>query len=225
MKVRKVNIQRGRAVRITALERQKSGKGYRLYLDGELAMTASADLVQRRNLHEGDELSPGHLRILRDLQAKETAYRAALRLLGYRPRSEQELRRRLRLKGMTVRAVEPAIQRLRRAGLLDDAAFARFYVESRQSASPRGRSLLRHELRTKGVEPDVVLAATSTLDEEEISYQAALRRARRLDPSDVAGFRRRMMSFLASRGFSYGTIRQTLSRLEDELVCETPAQP
>lgn len=197
---------------ITNLERQKSGKRFNVHIDGEFDLAINAQLVVERHLHEGDEITPGHLRILRDLEARDAAYSAALRLLGYRPRSEQELRKRLRLRKMNSRAIEPALARLRRNGLLDDEAFARFYVESRQH-SPRSSRLLSYELTSRGVQSEIATQATEGLDDAEAAYSAAEKRARRMATGDVATFRRRLTAFLASRGFAYAVIASTVNRL------------
>lgn len=206
---------------VTLLERQKSGRRYNVHIDGEFALAINRDLMVERDLHEGDEITPGHLRILRDLEDRDAAYAAALRLLGYRPRSEQELRRRLRLRKMTSRAIEPAIARLRRNGLLNDEAFAKFYVESRQHSTPRSRRLLSYELVSRGVEAEISRTTTADIDDEEAAYTAAEKRARRMASSDFPTFQRRLMSFLGSRGFSYPVIVATITRLRAET--EAPA--
>ena len=200
---------------VTRLEKQRSGRRINVHIDGEFALAVSVELAAERNLRVGEELSAGHLRILRDLEMKDGAYRAGLRLLGYRPRSEQELRKRLRLKKMSARAIESAIARLRKNGLLDDAAFARFYVDSRPA---RSRRMVRYELGTRGVTTDVAEEATDEIDDLEEAYKAASKRARRLTREDSAAFNRRLMAFLASRGFSYGTIQRTIVRLSE--ACE-----
>jgi len=55
--------------------------------------------------------------------------------------------------------VEEAIARLTDLGLLDDAAFARAWVESRDRARPRGERALRYELRSRGMSPELAEAA------------------------------------------------------------------
>jgi regulatory protein len=84
---------------------------------------------------------------------------AALRFLEPRQRSIGEVRRRLTRVGYGVELVEGAIERLVELGMLDDAAFATAWVESRDRARPRGERALRQELRLKGVEPAAVDAA------------------------------------------------------------------
>ena len=76
---------------------------------------------------------------------------AAARYLEARPRSVAEVRRRLGEAGYRAELVEGAIERLVDLGMLDDAAFARAWVESRDRSRPRGARALRDELRRMGV--------------------------------------------------------------------------
>lgn len=94
---------------------------------------------------------------------------AALRFLEVRSRSISEVRRRLRLAGYPADLIEGAVTRLVEIGFLDDAAFARAWVESRDRARPRGERALRLELGQKGVARDV----TDTALEERRDEAAA----------------------------------------------------
>ncbi len=77
---------------------------------------------------------------------------AAARFLEARSRSVHEVRRRLTQAGYRAELVEGAIERLVELGMLDDEAFARAWVESRDRARPRGERAIREELRLKGVD-------------------------------------------------------------------------
>ena len=81
---------------------------------------------------------------------------AALRFLEARARSESEVRRRLGQAGYRSELVDGAITRLVELGVLDDEAFARAWVESRDRARPRGERALRRELSLKGVDRAVL---------------------------------------------------------------------
>ena|ERR1700675_588281 len=88
-------------------------------------------------------------------------FEAAARFLEARSRSVQEVRRRLTHAGYRKELVEAAIERLLELGVLDDEAFARAWVESRDRARPRGERAIRAELGLKGVDRssiDLVLA-------------------------------------------------------------------
>ena len=81
---------------------------------------------------------------------------AALRFLETRARSVREVRRRRTDAGYRSELVEAALDRLLVLGILDDGAFARAWVESRDRARPRGAAALRRELRLKGIEAALI---------------------------------------------------------------------
>ena len=84
---------------------------------------------------------------------------AGARFLEARARSIGEVRRRLTSAGYRSELIEDAIVRLTELGMLDDAAFARAWLESRDRARPRGERALSEELRVKGVERTVIAEA------------------------------------------------------------------
>jgi regulatory protein len=81
---------------------------------------------------------------------------AAAAFLAVRPRSVAETRRRLRHLGYPVGLCDEVVDRLVELGYLDDRAFGRAWVESRDRARPRGVMALRQELGRKGLGRDVV---------------------------------------------------------------------
>lgn len=81
---------------------------------------------------------------------------AAARFLEARPRSEDEVRRKLLRLGYRADLVDEAVGRLLAVGYLDDEAFARSWVESRDRAHPRGEHALRRELGQRGVDRALV---------------------------------------------------------------------
>ena len=133
---------------------------------------------------------------------------AALRFLEARQRSAAEVRRRLLVHGYRAEMVEGAIERLVELGMLDDAAFARAWVESRDRARPRGERALRQELRTKGIDRVVI---DETIDERDVERPDADEEAgRRLlerhasalaRVPDARARRQRAYALLARNGF------------------------
>ena len=99
---------------------------------------------------------------------------AAARFLETRPRSVAETRRRLTDAGYPPPLIEEVVTRLVELGYLDDAAFARAWVESRDRAHPRGEAALRRELALKGIDREVAEAA---LEERRTSGAPDERRA------------------------------------------------
>lgn len=208
--------------KVTALKAQARDKGrVNVYLDGQFAIGLAAIVAAR--LKVGQTLSDEDLRRLEAADAGEQAYERALRLLSYRARSEAEVRRGLRRHKTPDEVVEQVVERLKRAGLLDDAAFARLWIEDRATFRPRGRRALRSELRAKGLSPAAIDAALSEVDDAQAAYAAARKRAARLTDLAEADFRRRLGDFLARRGFDYDIIGEVVEKTWRE-VSETKAE-
>jgi regulatory protein len=145
---------------------------------------------------------------------------AALRFLEARQRSAEEVRRRLLLHGYRADLVEGCLVRLTELGMIDDAAFARAWVESRDRARPRGERALRAELRGKGIDRQVVDAVLDARTEEQpgADGEAARRLLERhasalARVADHRARRQRAYALLARSGFDSETAIEAISRL------------
>ena len=107
--------------------------------------------------------------------------------------------RRLQQKGVSEEAVEAVIQRLCRAKLLDDEAFARYWISNREQFKPRGEYALRYELRQKGVAGSIIDALLQGADETESAYREAISLAGR-DTFHVGLYSRRFAECLVELG-------------------------
>jgi len=201
---------------ITALKLQKKNhRRVSVYLDGEYAFGLQALIAA--SLKEGGTLLPEEIEQLQKRDAVEVAYDRALYFLGYRPRSRAEVEDYLKRRKVVPDAVAVVVNRLTEAGLLDDEAFARYWVENREAFRPRGKRSLRFELRGKGVANEIIDRAIEDVDESGSAYRAARVRAQRLSQLDYQTFRRRLGGFLQRRGFDYGIVKETVNRLWREL--------
>ena len=199
---------------ITSIEPQKRGnKRVNIFLDGKFAFSLTQQLVEEMHLKEGEEISPLQIETYIRRDALNNCLAAAVRLLSYRPRSEAEMRSRLARLSYNRDYIEETIVHLKEMGLLDDVAFARYWIENRSSFSPRSRRLLRLELRQKGVDKETITEATESVSEAEDAYCAAQKKARTLSDSDYATFWRKLMSYLQRRGFSYSISKEAVNRL------------
>jgi regulatory protein len=202
---------------ITGLERQKRRQRIDVHLDGQYGFTVGLDLAIERHLAVGLAIDDAGRRQLESEDQRRRAVASALSLLAVQPRTARDLSDRLRRRGFPQPAVDAAIERMRALGYLDDAAYARFYVEARLSATPRSRRALAFELSRKGVEREVAAESVAELSDEDAAYEAAQRRLRALRGLDRQAFTRRLGAFLSSRGFGYGVARSTIDRCWREL--------
>src|SRR5215217_2613811 len=207
--------QTPRAGRITSLQpTQRDPDRIAVDLDGSFAFALPATLVADQRLEVGDALDSERVRALLAADEAARATEAALVFLSYRPRSEKEVRDRLRRGGYEQDAIDHAISRLHEWRYLDDADFARRWVENRTAHRPRGRRMLQQELRHKGIDVEIARDVIDDADLDETGTAEAL--ARRRLPSyagdDPAAIRRRLSAYLARRGYGYDVIRVALDR-------------
>jgi regulatory protein len=159
---------------------------------------------------------------------------AAARFLEVRSRSVAEVRRRLTGAGYAPALVEDAVTRLLELGLLDDEAFARAWIESRDRSRPRGERAIRQELGLKGVDRptvDLVLAerreatTSGTTDDPGDGVSADHAAAERLlarnlrslsRVTDARQRRQRAYALLARNGFDPDVCRSVAATVHDD---------
>ena len=211
-----------RLPRITALTPETRGTGVgagavRIEVDGERFASVSPEIVRAFGLQVGRELDQALRGRLEQEAHIEGAYRTALRSIERRSFARADLGRRLRRKGHAPDAVEAALVRMTEHGLLDDVAFAANYVETR-SARGRGPLRLTRDLMAMGVERTVIDRAVATSLRElegggDVPLALATKRATQLQGLPRQVKRRRVLAYLARRGFSGREVSEMVGRL------------
>ena len=148
-----------------------------------------------------------------ELQQLRSALAKAYRLLAVRARSEKELREALLRKGFGKDIIDAAIAECQEQLFIDDAGFARQFIQNRLRNRPKGRERLTLELRQKGVDAATI---TATLDEllppehqAELADQLAEKLRKRLANLPPLKARQRLSDFLRRRGFDWEMIQGT----------------
>ncbi|MET7505187.1 recombination regulator RecX [Streptomyces microflavus] len=150
----------------------------------------------------------------------ERARNICLRLLTGTPRTRKQLADALRKREIPDEAAEEVLSRFEDVGLIDDAAFAGAWVESRHHGRGLARRALVRELRTKGVAPSVIDDAVGQLDadqEEETARELVARKLRSTRGLDRDKRLRRLAGMLARKGYGEGmALRVVRQALEEE---------
>ena len=183
----------------------------------------SEEACARAGVRAGLPVSEETLAGLETSEQRVQAHEAALRLLSHRSRSEAEMRTRLTMRGIDPKVIDGEIDRLRDAGLLDDAKFARAWVEDRKRLAPRGRRMLRYELLGRGIAPDAVDEVTADVDDGALALELARGRARRTKTADYESFVTNVGGFLRRRGFSYDVVMSATKAAWEEAARERDA--
>lgn len=139
---------------------------------------------------------------------EEQAHALCMRLLTVRARTRAELAGQLTKRGYPDDAAQAVLSRLEAVGLIDDEDFAQQWVRSRQTTAGKAKRALAAELRTKGVDDEVIAATLDGIDvhaERGRAEQLVERRLRREVLDDGGGdvkVMRRLVGMLARRGYS-----------------------
>ncbi|MFC9240733.1 recombination regulator RecX [Streptomyces decoyicus] len=151
---------------------------------------------------------------------EEQARAICLRLLTGNPRTRKQLGDALRQRGIPEEAAEEVLSRFEEVGLIDDAAFADAWVESRHHGRGLARRALARELRTKGVDSALIDVAVGRLDseqEESTARELVDRKLRSTRGLDREKRLRRLAGMLARKGYSEGlALRVVKQALEEE---------
>jgi SOS response regulatory protein OraA/RecX len=139
---------------------------------------------------------------------EERARQVCLRLLTLAPRTRAQLADALRKRGIPPETADEVLGRFEDVGLIDDAAFARAWVESRHHSRGLAGRALSAELKQRGVAADEIRAAI----EERLGPDAEVSAARRLIDRKLASTRglppeqrtRRLAGLLARKGYPAG---------------------
>jgi regulatory protein len=146
-----------------------------------------------------------------------------LRALTGAPRTRQQLAELLERKGVPAHAATAVLDRLAEVGLIDDAAFARMWVSSRQAGRGLARRALQAELRAKGVAPEVAAEAVEMVDaddERAAARQLVERRLRSVQRLDRPTATRRLMGMLARKGYGGGLAAAVVREVLDSAGAE-----
>lgn len=146
-----------------------------------------------------------------------------LRALTGTPKTRKQLADLLARRGVPEDAAVAVLDRFTEVGLIDDAAFARAWVGSRQSGRGLARRALRAELHAKGVDAEVAAEALTLVDEEDErngARELVRRRVAGMSRLDRATATRRLLGMLARKGYGGGlaaaVVREALDARVDD---------
>jgi len=138
-------------------------------------------------------------------------------------RSRKELRDRLAKKDVPAELAERLLDRFGEVGLVDDEAFARSWVESRQRSRGLARRALAQELRRKGVDDETARTALDDLDpavEEQAARDLVRKKLRSMRGVDHTTATRRLAGMLARKGYpaglAFAVVREELGSADAE---------
>lgn len=205
---------------ITSIKPQKRRDHFNIFLDGKFAFSLPAIALTKAGLHENQEIFSEKVAELIKESEFSLVFDKVLRFLSFRPRSEFEISEYMLRKGVGEETRKMVISKLKKLQLIDDDAFTKWWIEQRSNCRPAGRSLLKFELRRKGIRREKIdeLVAQNRSNEGDklLAEKIAKRKLERLKNLPALEVKRKLYSALTMRGFNGETTREVIEKLLKE---------
>ncbi|MGA2968157.1 MAG: regulatory protein RecX [Candidatus Levyibacteriota bacterium] len=146
----------------------------------------------------------------------EKLYKAAVRFLSFRPRSEKELRDYLAKKKCGSLTSERIIQSLTRDKFLNDQEFVRWWVEQRTLLKPKAWRVIKFELKQKGISDELIQNQESSIkyQDEDSALRLAEKKLKTIhDQSNKFKVKEKLGRYLASKGFDWDTVKEVVDQI------------
>jgi regulatory protein len=151
-----------------------------------------------------------------DLQETFEKYlKLSFNYLAIRNRSEKELKDYLTKKNASRELIEKIIHFLTEKKFLNDESFARAWIRARARLKPKGKALLKIELRQKGIAPEIIETVLHEVQEDipdEVTQatQVIAKRIERMAGKPQQEIYQKVGAFLARRGFSWSVAKKAI---------------
>lgn len=202
--------------KITDLKKQKNTTRVNVYIDDKFAFGTSLEMVLKYGLKKDKELSQDKIGELEKESDIGKIYARVLRFASLRPRSEKEIKLWFKRKNIDSSLGTEVFNKLKNIGLVDDGAFAKWWVGQRREFRPRSKIALISELKQKGIAREIideVLEGVDTSSELEFAKRVALKKLRVLSGLPFDKKKKKLFGFLGRRGFSWETANKTIDEL------------
>ena len=147
----------------------------------------------------------------------EKFYKASVRYLSFRPRSEKELRDYLKKKKCDDLTAKRILESLKRDKFINDEEFVRWWVEQRTLLKPKAVRVIKYELKQKGINRELIESFFENSDDSPSDFDNAVKLAEKklrtiYDQSDRYKVKEKLGRFLASKGFDWDTIKAAIDQ-------------
>ena len=185
---------------------------YKVYIDGQFAFVLYKGELSRYHIREGEEISDAAYEKIRGEVLAKRAKLRAMHLLNAMGRTESQLKDKLRQGGYPEDIVEAALDYVKSFGYVNDAAYARGFIEGRKDR--KSRKELYMLLKGKGISSGDIEKAMEECYGEGDSSEAIrkLMQKKRYRPEEASyEDRKKFMAYLVRKGFSYEDVYRHLN--------------
>jgi len=198
---------------------KKGNRDIIIHFEDEEILILALEVFLKSGLKKGDELSDDRFSFFIKENRLFYIRQRAFRYLGRRLHSASELRTKLRQKSYEIDMIDQVISELKDKNYLDDSEFASVFVEEKFRSKMWSEKKLKAELIKRGIKSSIISEILSDKFSDEDIFNNALTvalkkykilRERNLDLQNT---KKKLTSFLNTRGYNYETIKQVCDKI------------
>lgn len=196
--------------KITAVTSQQKNKNRcNLFVDGEFYAGVSLETVMKFRLKVGTETNEKDLKFMLEEAEKTEALEKALSYISKTIKTKRQVKEYLIKKGFSNEACRYASDKLKEYGYIDDAEYAKRYIES--TGKTQGKLLMAYKLMAKGVRKEDIESAYEQSGGKAKENAVALAEKRLRNKEITKENLLKTYKYLISRGFSYEEAESAIS--------------
>ena len=197
---------------ITAIKPQKNQKRVNIYLDNWFGFGLDLENFVKFNLKVDQELNDEKItKIIKEAEFQKILDKL-LKFAMLRPRSKKEIIDYFKRKKVPENIKEELLSRLNNLELINDKAFAKWWVEQRQSFSPKSKRVLNSELLIKGIDREIIknILEETKIDELKLAKDLIKTKNYKWEKFDQRTRRQKITQYLAGKGFDWNVVNDVL---------------
>ena len=208
--------QRDKVTIISVKKKRSAGiEGFVLKLSEGTSFFLISDVYYRNSVFEGESVSLEKIEALREESEYLLAERKAFDLLSRGMHTRKQLKDKLLKRKFESVVVDRTLKRMEELGYLDDAEYAKTWVEMRKERHPEGRSAMISGLIKRGVKHETAENIVKELFSEEDEWEAANKVYDNFLKTNKPN-EEKLYRYLTNRGFSYSIVGKLLERYRRE---------
>jgi regulatory protein len=198
---------------------RKDSRNVSITFDNGEVLFLAVDIFIKSGIRKNDEITDNRFLSLINENKIFHIRQRAFRFLGRRLHSVSELRTKLLQKGYDKLLVEGVLNELKEKDYLNDNEFAKMFIDEKIKTKLWGERKLRNELIKKGVNAEIITETIKNSIPAEDNFTNAMEIATKkykvltkksLDNNVI---KRKLISFLNSRGYDYDVIKEVCNKL------------
>lgn len=197
---------------ITSIKPQKNNKRVNIYIDNKFAFGIDLENFVKFHLKVDQELDEKQInKIIKEAEFKKILDKL-LNFATLRPRSEKEVKDYLKRKKSPESITKELFKRLNSLELINDTKFAKWWVEQRQSFSPKTKRVLSNELRIKGINREIIkdILEETEIDEVKLAKELIESKMYKWERFDPKIKKQKISQYLAGKGFDWNVIEKII---------------